>query len=461
MDFASNQHPQIKEMLATIGVDSILDLFCDIPNNLLLPSPSTDDGISEYEGLRLMETLASHNTFSQFDNYLGGGAYEHHIPALTQAICQKSEFLTAYTPYQAEASQGMLQSIFEFQSSICALTGMDAANASVYDGANACAEAILMCIRQQKEKKKVLISGALNPFYRGVIDQYLECHALEVITIPFNHDGSCDTNALAQHLDTTTAAVVFQSPNFFGCIEEMRSLSEKAKTMGALVILCANPLSYGLFATPAELGVDIAVGDCQPLGLALNFGGPYAGYVACRDALIRQLPGRIIGETVDKKGERGFVLTLQAREQHIRREKATSNICTNQSLAALASLITMLWYGPEGLKKLASTNYQRAHYLQHALSKSGCIVVNTHFFNEFIVDFNLPIDTVLSHFRTHGIEPGIPLGQYHKQYPNSLLVAVTETKSKEQLDHYVTIANMMRSTREDSIRKVTARTKSV
>lgn len=444
MDFVSNQQAQIDEMLAAIGVNSIDALLTAIPKHLKRTRPTEDDGLSEYEGLRWMEQLAAKNSYLSYDNYLGAGAYEHHVPALVDAVCSKSEFLTSYTPYQAEASQGMLQAIFEFQSAICALTGLDVANASAYDGASACGEALLMALRHKKERNKLLIAGSLHPHYRGVVDQYLHSHQVEVETVPFLTDGSIDTIKMHELLDPSTAAILIQSPNFFGVIEEVRNLTNKAKEAGALVILCANPLSYGLFASAAELGVDIAIGDCQPLGLPLQFGGPYAGYMACRQELVRQLPGRIVGETIDTKGRRGFVLTLQAREQHIRREKATSNICTNQALAALASLVTILWYGKQGLHDLALTNYQRANYLKDQLSKIGR-VMTAPTFNEFVVTFDIPIEKVQRHFREHKIEPGVDLGRYYPQLQNSLLVAVTETKTQEQLDRYIAVAKTLRT----------------
>lgn len=442
MDFISNQKPQIEEMLAAIGIQSIEDLFESIPSTLKVKPFAHDDGLSEYEGLRLMEKLASKNTFPSFENYLGAGAYEHHVPALVGAVCSKSEFLTSYTPYQAEASQGMLQIIFEFQSAICALTGMDVANASVYDGASACAEAVLMSLRQNKPRQKLLIAESVHPHYRGVIGQYLRSHDTFIEWIPFEKNQQVSLEKIKQQLDDQTAAILIQSPNFFGVIESVKELFALAKQFGVLTILCANPLSYGIYASSNELGADIAVGECQPFGIPLQFGGPYVGYMACRQELVRQLPGRLVGETVDTHGKRGFVLTLQAREQHIRREKATSNICTNQALAALASLVAILWYGKEGLPALALTNYQRASYLREQLSTLPNLKVNvqTPIFNEFVVQFDRPIKEVQSHFRAQGIEPGIELGRYFPSLHDSLLVAVTETKSQTQLDRYVHVA---------------------
>lgn len=448
MDFVSNQEAQIADMLAVIGISRVEELFTAIPEKLRLAKPTLDDGLSEYEGLCFMEDLASKNTFQRFENYLGAGAYEHHVPALVGAICAKSEFLTAYTPYQAEISQGMLQVIFEFQSAICALTGLDVSNASLYDGASACAEGLLMALRLQK-RTKIVVAGTLHPHYRAVVKQYLDCHDVHIEEIPFESNGKVDLKKMDTLFDGDTAAVLIQSPNFFGVIEDVSAISQRAKEKGILTVLCANPLAYGIYASAAELGADIAVGDCQPLGLPLQYGGPYVGYIACRQEYVRQMPGRIVGETVDTEGNRGFVLTLQAREQHIRREKATSNICTNQALAALASLVAILWYGKEGMRKLALTNFQRTSYLKAELAKLSGLTLLTGdlpLFNEFAVKFSLPINEVQAYFREQKIEPGLDLGRY---YPNSpalkgyMLVCVTETKSKKQLDRFIEVAQKL------------------
>ncbi|MCE5316365.1 MAG: aminomethyl-transferring glycine dehydrogenase subunit GcvPA [Parachlamydia sp.] len=444
MDFISNSDVQNREMLKALGIESVDQLFSAIPKELLLSPPAEEDGLSEWEGMQLMKALAAKNSFSAFDSYLGAGAYEHHVPSLVSAICSKSEFLTSYTPYQAEGSQGVLQAMFEYQSAICALTGMDVSNASLYDGASACAEAILMALRLNqglnRERPKLLISRSLHPHYRAVVEQYVSTHALEIEEIPFRPDGSLDT--FEGLITEQTAAVLVQSPNFLGVLEEVAPIAAAARKAGALTILCANPLSYGLFASAGELGADIAVGDGQPLGIPLQFGGPYVGYMACRQEFVRQLPGRIVGETVDSNGRRGYVLTLQTREQHIRREKATSNICTSQTLASIACLVAQLWYGKEGLRKLALTNYQRAHYLKNALQpfqQGPC-------FNEFRLAFSQPIEKVQSHFRSQGIEPGLDLGRYFPELRGQLLVAATETKSKEQLDRYIACAKELVST---------------
>lgn len=442
MDFVSNTEEQARTMLSAIGADSIQSLLTAIPEAIQLAPPVDDDGLSEYEGMRHMESLASKNKFPHYDNYIGAGAYEHHSPAYSSAICQKSEFLTAYTPYQAEASQGMLQTIFEFQSAVCALTGLDAANASVYDGANACAEAVLMAARAQKKRRKVLIAASLHPHYRGVVDQYLESQEIELVTVPFLSDGTLDRDFLSDALDEQTICVLFQYPNFLGVIDQFKEISEKIKECGALTILCANPLVYGLYQSAGELGADIAVGDMQPFGLPLQFGGPYVGYIACRQSLVRQMPGRIVGETVDTKGRRGFVLTLQAREQHIRREKATSNICSNQALAALATLLGVLWYGPEGIKEMALTNYQRCAYLRKQLTDLPGINIfsNAPHLNEFVIKTEGSLQQLLERCKQEKIVPGLPLERYFPHLKNHLLICATETKSKMQLDRFIEVA---------------------
>lgn len=446
MDFVANQKLQLQEMLEVIGVRETADLFSSVPGKLLLKRPENDDGMSEFEGLRLMEGLAAKNTFSKFENYLGAGSYEHYVPAIVSAICSKSEFLTAYTPYQPEASQGMLQSIFEYQSAICALTGMDASNASVYDGASAAAEACLMALRAQKKKKRVLVAKTLNPRCRKVVEQYLASQEIDLIALDFDKAGRVDLDSFRQAIDGDTAAILLQSPNFFGIFEDVKEITSLAKERGALTILSANPISYGIFASAGELGADIAVGDCQPFGIPMQFGGPYAGYIACKMDLVRQLPGRIVGETQDTKGRRGFVLTLQAREQHIRREKATSNICTNQALSALASLIAMLWYGKQGVKELALANYQRASYLKENLARhaSAALLSRAPTFNEFAVSFGKPAALVQQHFRKNGIEPGFHLGKDFPELEGNFLIAVTETKDQAALDRFVSFAKELR-----------------
>lgn len=442
MDYVSNKQPQIEEMLKHLGISSIDELFSIIPENLKLPKIEKDDGLSEFEAMQLMEQLSQKNSFSKFKNYLGAGAYEHHVPILCSAVCQKSEFLTSYTPYQSEASQGILQALFEFQSTICALTKMDAANASLYDGASAAAEAALMALRIKKPSTHLLIAESLHPHYQAVINQYLSCHDVKIEKVPFLKSGKLDFKHFKAALKSETAAIILQSPNFFGIIEELDEVVMLAKEKKILSIVSANPLSCALFSPPGSFETSIAIGECQPLGIPLSFGGPYAGYMACREEFIRQMPGRIVGQTQDSKGQLGYVLTLQTREQHIRREKATSNICTNQTLGALSSLVAMLWYGKEGLRKLALTNYRRASFLRSELLKlPGLEILSGEpIFNEFAVRFPKSAPEAQTHFRKAGIEPGLSLEHYYPALKDYLLVAVTETKSLSDLQKYLEAA---------------------
>ncbi|CRX37600.1 aminomethyl-transferring glycine dehydrogenase subunit GcvPA [Estrella lausannensis] len=450
MDFVANSPVQRKEMMETIGIQDILELYRDIPSSLRLKDEFSE-GLSEFEGLALMEKIASENKVLDLVSYLGGGAYEHHIPACVKALIRRGEFLTSYTPYQAEASQGMLQAIFEFQSMVAALTGLNISNASVYDGGSALAEAALMALRQQKERNTLVVFESVHPAYREIIRQYTESIGYKIETVPYNPKSwKTDFSHLEKALNKDTAALIIQSPNIFGRFEDTKQAFSKAKSTGALAILSSNPITFGAFQSAKEQGADIAAGELQPLGIPLQFGGPYAGYLACREELMRQMPGRIVGETVDTEGKTGYVLTLQAREQHIRREKATSNICTNQTLMALSSLMTALWFGPKGMKELALMNYQKAAYLKLRLAKElpGSVIEDNDFFNEFPVKFSKPIQEVLQGFRRAGIEPGIPLGKLMPKEENTLLVAVTEIKSKEMLDRYVETASAIEGRRD-------------
>lgn len=442
MDFIANSEEQRAEMLRTIGVASVDDLFAAVPSELWRPPPAADDGLSESEGMRLFAAAAASNTYATYDSYLGAGAERHHTPAVVARLCSKGEFLTSYTPYQAEASQGMLQVIFEFQSTICALTGLDVANASLYDGAASCAEAATMALRLRPGRHEIVVAETLHPHYRAVVEQYLAATGATVITVPAGSDGGVDADALAARLSDRVAAVLLQSPNFWGIVEAGEPLFARAHAIGALAILCGSPLAMALFANAADQGADIAAGDCQPLGLPLNFGGPYVGYLACREAFVRQMPGRLVGRARDARGRDGFVLTLQAREQHIRREKATSNVCTNQALAAMAALVAAMWYGPHGLEALALTNYQRTAYLRQRLAALPGVTTlgGDRHFNEFVVDFGLPTDVVEAHFRSQDILAGIPLKRWYPHMANSLLVCVTELKERSHLDHYVAVA---------------------
>jgi glycine dehydrogenase subunit 1 len=418
MDYVGISEKDQQEMLKAIGVDSVLELYSAVPKELMQPLVK-EDGLSEREAWEKIVALGKKNKFSDFTSYLGGGAYDHYIPAVVAPILSKSEFLTSYTPYQPELSQGMLQVLFEFQTAICRLTGMEVANASLYDGATSAAEALLLALRHGKGKK-ILVDSNLNPRYQSVINLY------GIETMPL----------CLGDIDRDTAAVLVSYPNYFGEMVDPRGYFQKAKEMGALSVLVANPLVFGLFSTAGELGADISVGDGQPLGLPLQFGGPYVGYFAAKKELIRELPGRIVGETVDRHGKRCYVLTLQAREQHIRREKAKSNICTSQSLAAMAMLLTLLWYGPQGLPKLALENYQKANELKSRLLKIPGFSTPSSLptFNEFVILFPLPIDEIFPLFEREKIIPGLKLDSH------SLLIVVTEKKTEADLKKFLALS---------------------
>lgn len=440
MDFIANRQAEIEEMTKALGLQSIDELFGDIPRSLLLPRVKDDDGMAECEGLEMMERVSKKNRVVEFESYLGAGAYQHYVPAIVPSIAGKAEFLTSYTPYQAEASQGYLQAIFEFQTAISRLVGLDVANASVYDGASAAAEALSMAFRIKKGK--ALIAESLNPRYRGVIDLYFRHKGQELVTLPIDKAGLLIPEMAEPFLEGDVAAILLPYPTFFGHVEEYSWLIRRAKERGALVILVANPLIFGLFKSAGELGADIVAGDAQVFGVELNYGGPYVGYLACKKEYVRFMPGRLVGKTKDCVGNIAYTLTLQTREQHIRREKATSNICTNQALAALMALITLSWYGKEGLPQLALTNYQRANYLKEELKKLGLKVLPGITFNEFVVVWP-NLSKVISAFKEHKILPGVDVSEYFPQFKDHLLVAVTEMKSKEALDRFVHIAKSL------------------
>ncbi len=425
-----------KFMLDLIGVSSADELYGAIPaelktDKLDLPGPYT-----EAELLKHIRDKTEKNK-TGFLSFLGGGAYEHFIPSVVKHVISRSEFYTAYTPYQAEASQGLLQAIYEYQSYVCRLTAMDVTMASHYDGATALAESVLMAVNIT-HKKKVLLSSALNPEYKAVLNTYLSGTSVEKEYFAFNDDFTVNYDDLISKCADDTAAVVVSFPNFLGTVEnfsEVRDISEK---YGALMIISGNPLSYAGFIPPGEYGADIACGDMQVFGNPLNFGGPYAGYIAVKKKFMRKLPGRIAGKTIDKNGKTAFVLTLQAREQHIRREKATSNICSNQALSALASLVHMSLLGSIGMKKMFEINRNNAYYLIEGLKKKSVEVLNENVFNEFVIKLN-DIDKFFEKALSFNIMPGIRLGKFYDNMKNMLLVAVTETKTKDDLDKFLSL----------------------
>ncbi len=431
----------VKEMLERVGVKNLEELFVEVPESVRLKRPlDLPEAISETELLRELKVLAAKNaTPSTHMSFLGGGAYHHFSPAAIDMLISRSEFYTAYTPYQPEISQGTLQAIFEFQTLICQLTGMDAANASMYDGASACAEAVLMSVRLTK-RKKVLLSRALNPRYRGAVATYCMYLGLELVEVAVADDGRTDLADLAAKLDETTAAVVAGYPNYFGVIEDLSALSEKAHEAGArMVAAVSEPIALGLLKSPGELGVDIVAGDGQSFGLPLAFGGPYVGFFAVRQKDVRGMPGRLVGETTDLDGQRGFVLTLATREQHIRREKATSNICSNQGLCALVTTIFMSLLGKQGLREMAEQNLAKAAYAREQLAgvKGFSVVFGSPSFNEFVIRSQEPVADVLGRLEEAGILGGIALGKDYPELADCFLVCVTEQNRREEIDALV------------------------
>lgn len=441
-----NEGPQIpylphtkhdrEAMLETIGAKTFEDLVAHIPKQLRIKALKVREGLSELELVKEIQGLAAKNTpASQQHSFLGGGSYRRYVPSVVSQVISRSEFATAYTPYQPEVSQGSLQVIYEFQTAICLLTGMDVANASMYDGPTACAEAGLMAARLTS-RKKLAILRSVNPEYRMVSHAYANACGLDwqVIDTP---DGVIKVDDLK--LDSDTAALIVQYPNFFGNFEDMENISKKVKEAGALLVVVTDPIGLSIITPPGDLGADIVVGDAQPCGNFLSFGGPSAGYMACKKDFVRQLPGRLAGITVDKHGKRAFTLTLQTREQHIRRARATSNICTNQALNALAMLVYLTLLGKQGLQQIATISLQRSHYLFDNVTKlAGVKALYKHqFFNEFVLKFDVPVEYVFEKMKDKGYLAGITLTRMYPEHENCLLVAVTEMNSKEELDGYV------------------------
>lgn len=416
-----------QEMLTACGMHSMEDLFAVVPENVRLKELNIPAGLTELEVSEKLTALAEKNKrFSSV--FRGAGAYKHYIPAIVKTITSKEEFVTAYTPYQAEISQGVLQSIFEYQTQMCELMGMDVANASVYDGATAAAEAVFMC--QERKRTSVVVSETVDPQTLELLHTYCASRSVPIIVIPAK-DYATDLEALAAALDKETAAVFIQSPNYFGQIEEAEPIIEAAHSVGAKAIMSVNPISMGLLKSPGELGADIAVAEGQPLGMPLSFGGPYLGIMTCKQAMMRKLPGRIVGQTTDSNGKRCFVLTLQAREQHIRREKASSNICSNQALCAMTASVYLAAMGPEGLKQSAVSSAAHAHYLAAELQKLGFELTGGRpFFHEFLTTTPVAADKLNEHLAQAGILGPLPID-------GKLLWCCTELNSKASIDKLI------------------------
>ena len=426
-----------KAMLESIGAKSIDELFSDIPEPVKFEGEyKIKKAKSEPALWRELTELASKNAdLRTYASFLGAGIYDHYIPAIVDHVISRSEFYTAYTPYQPEISQGELQAIFEFQTMICELTGMDAANSSMYDGGTALAEAAMLA-SGSTHRKKILISSTVHPQSKEVLYTYAKGQRIEVVEIPYCN-GVTDVEALQKMIDQDTAAVIVQYPNFFGRIEPLQEIEELTHREKALFVVSSNPLALGILTPPGHFGADIVIGDAQVFGIPSAFGGPSCGYFAVTNKLMRKIPGRLVGQTVDEEGRRGFVLTLQAREQHIRRDKATSNICSNQALNALAASVAMTALGKKGVREMAAANIQKAHYVKQILKENSAeIVFDGAIFNEFVVKFNHPISEVNKRLLTKNIIGGYDLGRDYPELENHMLIAVTELRTKEEMDMF-------------------------
>jgi len=427
-----------QEMLELLKVSSVEALFSDIPTEIRLHNPlNIPKSIPEPLLYREMYRLATQNkNANHYSIFLGAGTYDHYIPSVVNHMISRSEFYTAYTPYQPEISQGELQAIFEFQTMVCELTGMDVANSSMYDSFTAFAEAASLAIASTK-RPKVLTSKAVHPESRAILHTVAQGQGYQVEEVDLTVDYT-DLEKLKAQIDEETAAVMVQYPNFFGSIEDLTEIKRIADTKGALLIVSANPLALALLEAPGKLGADIVVGDMQPFGIPMSFGGPHCGYFAVQKNFMRKVPGRIVGQTTDEEGKRGFVLTLQAREQHIRREKASSNICSNQALNALASAICMTALGKHGVRQMAQLNVDKTNYMVKKLQEKGFKIVNQGpFFNEFVVELPVPVKSVNTELLHSSIIGGFDLGSDYNQYECHMLIAVTEQRTKEEIDQFI------------------------
>jgi glycine dehydrogenase subunit 1 len=439
MRYIPNSPQEVAEMLDIVGLKSPDELFRSIPKDVQLNRAlNVTEPLSEPEVIAAMENYASKNPGATKPSFLGAGVYSHFSPTVVDYLIQRSEFFTSYTPYQPEVTQGTLQYIFEFQTLVCQLTGMEVANASMYDGSTSMAEAFLMAQRVTK-REKVLVAETVHPEYLEVANTYVQHCGIELDT--FGFDKETGRVGDLSKLDNTVAALVVQSPNFFGCVEDLQALADKAHAVGALfIVVVTEAISFGLLKTPGECGADIVVAEGQSFGIPMSFGGPHVGLFACKEKYVRNMPGRLAGVAYDKKGNRGFVLTLATREQHIRREKATSNICTNQGLIALAATIYMETMGKKGLQEVAMQNAQKANYAKRQIAKleGFSIPFSTPTFNEFVVKCpNNAVEVLSKLLKENGIIGGLALSKYYKTRENEFLVCVTETNTKKQIDGLV------------------------
>ena len=446
MPFIPHTEEDISTMLASIGANTIEDLFDEIPLALKSGSLKALPGLSEMEISRLMQDRAEVD--GRYLNFIGAGAYEHHIPSAVWQITTRGEFYSSYTPYQAEASQGTLQLLYEYQTMMASLTGMDVSNASMYDGASALAEAALMAVRSHKSSRRILIPTSLHPIYRRVVRAIVKNQGIEVIEIPYNLEcGHTLVESLAPYAGQDIAALVIPQPNFFGVLEPVDALTDWAHANSALAIGVVNPMSLALLTPPGEwgsTGADVAVGEGQPLGIPLSSGGPYFGFMACKQALVRQMPGRIIGRTTDLNGNPGFVLTLQAREQHIRRSKATSNICTNQGLLVTVATLYMSLLGPEGLAQTAQHCHHNTHSLVEAMQTIPGVelVFSAPYFHEALLRLPYPAADILTAMHEQGIAAGYPVDEHYPNLHNTILVCATEKRTAADIKRYVSALHL-------------------
>jgi len=434
--YIGNTNEDREQMLKEIGYPDIDSLFKAVPDSVHLKGKlNIPEALSEMELVKNIKALSNKNlNTDDYACFLGAGAYDHYIPAAIDQLISRQEFYTAYTPYQPEISQGTLQAIFEYQTMICELTGLPVANASMYDGATAMTEAAIMSCEATK-RSEILISNTVHPESRQVLNTYAQFRNMTVIEIAYK-DGQTDIDDIKSKLNKNTAAVIIQSPNFFGIIEDIKVIAELAHENKSLLAVSADPVSLAILKSPGELGADIAVGEGQPLGNPLNFGGPYLGFMAVSEKLMRKMPGRIVGQTSDSEGNRGFVLTLQTREQHIRREKATSNICSNQALNALQATMYLTFMGKEGLKKVAELCINKSHYAYNELIKTGKFspVFSTPFFKEFVLKSEAPVNVLNDKLLSNKIIGGYDIEKNYPELNNGWLVAVTEKRTKQEID---------------------------
>lgn len=432
-NFTPHTDQQIKEMLSSIGADSISDLFSGL-ENFAPGSFNIPEGKTEYEAFELIKRLSQKNNSGHI-SFLGGGYYDHFIPAAVDAISSRSEFYTAYTPYQPEASQGTLRAIFEYQTMIAGITGLDYANASLYDGGTALYEAVAVAVRTNNRSRIILDCG-VNPLFRNIVKTCTINLDIEIIEVALE-DIYTDKKKILSLLDDNVSALVLQNPGFFGIVDDFEDLFAAAREKGIINILVFYPLSLGLIKTPAEMKADIAVGEGQSLGMPLSFGGPYLGLMALDKKYVRKMPGRIVGETVDREGKRAYVLTLQAREQHIRREKATSNICSNQALCALRAVVYLSLLGKQGFRDASLLNLERAEYLKETLKKAGGIKIkNGPTFNEFTVELPVRAKAFVNKLLRSGYIAGLPASLYYKGMQNYLIMSATEKRSEREIEGF-------------------------